>query len=127
MTLASLKDKQYVNLITKGRVTNKPHVVELWFDFKDGDIYLSTVGSPDWFENLKKDPSTEIEIQNKTFTGFATLIGDTKRIEAVIDAFYDKYGEEAVEMYGKREEQALRKIIRISQQPPTKPGVSKTP
>lgn len=121
----NLKDKHYVNLITKGRVTNKPHVVELWFVFRDGDIYLSTMESPAWLDNLKKDPAVEIEIQNKTFTGYATLTGDTKRIEAVIDAFYEKYGDEAGEMYGKREEQALRKVIRISQQPPTKQGAGK--
>ena len=90
-------------------------MVELWFVFRDGDICLSTMNSPDWLENLKKDPSVEVEIQNKTFPGFATLIGDTKRIEEVIDAFYEKYGEEAEEMYGKREDQPGRKVIKISE------------
>jgi len=78
--LAELSNQHYCYLTTKGRVTGKPHRIEIWFGAHGGAIYLLSGGGDDsdWVKNLKVDPSVNVRIGKQYFGGAAQVVSDAK-------------------------------------------------
>ena len=59
-----LEDNPYLYLTTVGRVTGKPHRIEIWFTVHNQRIYLISGGGygSDWVKNLLVNPRVEIEV-----------------------------------------------------------------
>jgi len=82
--LSSLKDEDYCYLTTTGRVTGKPHEIEIWFGIDESTLYILSGGRErsDWVKNLLKNPSVTVRIAKHTFAGIARLVSgeqeDTK-------------------------------------------------
>jgi deazaflavin-dependent oxidoreductase (nitroreductase family) len=78
--LAGLRDEEYCYLTTTGRVTGKPHEIEIWFGLNETTLYLLSGGMDrsDWVKNLLKDPSVKVRIARQDFTGTARLVTDEK-------------------------------------------------
>jgi len=58
-------------LTTTGRVTGKPHEIEIWFARDSGDrIYLLSGGgrNRDWVINLIADPAVGVRIAGTSYT-----------------------------------------------------------
>jgi deazaflavin-dependent oxidoreductase (nitroreductase family) len=75
--LESLKTQDYCYLTTIGRVTGKPHRIEIWFGTGGhGKIYLLSGGGneSDWVKNLVKQPDVEVRIAKTHFTGKAIVL-----------------------------------------------------
>ena len=51
-------------LTTRGRVSGRPHRIEIWFALHEGTAFLLSGGRDrsDWVRNLIADPEVELEI-----------------------------------------------------------------
>jgi hypothetical protein len=62
-----MDEPDYCYLTTTGRLTGKPHTVELWFVIEAGSLFLMHEGSSDrpysdWIRNLLRTPGITIRI-----------------------------------------------------------------
>ena len=74
---ARLGKEDYCYLTTTGRVSGRPHEIEIWFGAQHKTIFLlSGSQSSDWVKNLLKDPAVTVRIAKHTFTGTARLVSD---------------------------------------------------
>ena len=93
--LANLKGEEYCYLTTTGRVTGKPHEIEIWFGVDNTSIYLLSGGmdKSDWVKNLLKDSTVSVRIAEHTFTGIARLVKEEKEETMARYLLAEKYQE----------------------------------
>jgi deazaflavin-dependent oxidoreductase (nitroreductase family) len=93
--LVGLKGEDYCYLTTTGRVTGKPHEIEIWFGLNEATLYLLSGGmdKSDWVKNLLKDPAVKVRIAKHTFTGTARLVKDEKEETMARYLLAEKYQE----------------------------------
>ncbi len=78
--LSRLAGDDYCYLTTTGRVSGRPHEIEIWFAIKDSTLYLLSGGGDgsDWVKNLIKHPSVTVRIAEHVFTGLARVVSDNR-------------------------------------------------
>jgi deazaflavin-dependent oxidoreductase (nitroreductase family) len=92
--LANLAKEDYCYLTTTGRVTGKPHEIEIWFGVQNSSIYmLSGGGKSDWVKNLLKDPNVTVRIAKQNFTGTARIVKNEQEEMMARNMLADKYKE----------------------------------
>jgi len=92
--LIALADEEYCYLTTTGRVSGRPHEIEIWFGVRDHRIYLlSGSHSSDWVKNLRKDPAVTVRIDGIVFSGTAGLVADGEEEMAARYILAEKYQE----------------------------------
>jgi deazaflavin-dependent oxidoreductase (nitroreductase family) len=92
--LSRLAEEDYCYLTTTGRVTGKPHEIEIWFGVQNSSIYLmSGDHRSDWVRNLLKDPKVTVRIARHPFTGTARLIKEEQEEITARNMLADKYKE----------------------------------
>jgi deazaflavin-dependent oxidoreductase (nitroreductase family) len=76
--LDNFSDEDFCYLTTRGRVTGKPHVIEIWFVVHEGAAFLMSGGGErsDWVRNLMADDSVSLRIGGRTWTARAFLAKD---------------------------------------------------
>ena len=76
--LDRIAKEEYCYLTTTGRVSGKPHEIEIWFGLKDRTLYLLSEAreKSDWVKNLLKNPAVKIRLAKKKFNGTARLVTD---------------------------------------------------
>ena len=74
--LSSLSGEDYCYLTTKGRVSGRPHEIEIWFGMHTNTLYLLSGGGEesDWVKNLLKEPTVTVRITEHTFAGTARVV-----------------------------------------------------
>lgn len=92
--LARFEKEEFCYLTTRGRVTGKPHEIEIWFVVHGGVVYLMSGGGvkSDWVKNLLKDPHVTIRIAKQTFPALAR-VQQEKDEEIIRNKMADKYKE----------------------------------
>jgi deazaflavin-dependent oxidoreductase (nitroreductase family) len=57
-------DAQFCYLTTTGRVSGRPHTIEIWFARQDATLYLLSGGGDraDWVRNLRRRPEVVVRI-----------------------------------------------------------------
>lgn len=90
-----LKKEEYCYLTTAGRVTGKPHEIEIWFGLNGNTLYLLSGGMDrsDWVKNLMKNPSVTVRIGRHTFKATARLVKDKGEEMTARNLLADKYHE----------------------------------
>src|SRR5262245_25521400 len=93
--LSTLKDEDYCYLTTIGRVTGKPHEIEIWFGVDGGSLYLLSGGGhqSDWVKNLLKNPSVTVRIRRHTFNGTARIVSNKEEDTKARYMLAEKYQE----------------------------------
>ena len=92
--LARLASEEYCYLTTTGRVTGRPHEIEIWFGARGRNLYLlSGSHSSDWVKNLRKDPAVTVRIADHVFSGSARLVQDNEEEMAARYMLAEKYQE----------------------------------
>lgn len=92
--LANLTKEDYCYLITTGRVSGRPHQIEIWFGVQNRSIYmLSGSGKSDWMKNLLKDPNVTVRIAKHDFTGTARIVKNEQEEMMARNMLADKYNE----------------------------------
>lgn len=74
--LTKYREEEYCYLTTTGRVTGKPHEIEIWFGLNDRTVYLLSEAreKSDWVKNLLKTPTVKIRLARKNFNATARLV-----------------------------------------------------
>src|SRR5262245_10851378 len=93
--MAALATEEYCYLTTIGRVTGKPHEIEIWFGVKGNSLYLLSGGRErsDWVKNLLKNPSVTMRISKHIFTGTARIVSETEEDTKARYMLAEKYQE----------------------------------
>lgn len=90
-----LAGEAYCYLTTTGRVTGKPHEIEIWFGLRGSALYLLSGGMDrsDWVKNLLKNPSVTVRIGKHRFKAKARLVEDEEEEMTARNMLADKYHE----------------------------------
>lgn len=92
--LSGLSSEEYCYLTTAGRVTGRPHEIEIWFGLQGSTLYLlSGSKTSDWVRNLLKTPSVTVRIGTHTFRGTARLVQEKAEEEIARYRIAEKYQE----------------------------------
>lgn len=92
--LSQLSTQDYCYLTTTGRVSGRPHQIEIWFGVQDRTVYLlSGSDRSDWVRNLLKEPAVTVRIAKHTFTGTARLVRDKEEETSARYMLAEKYQE----------------------------------
>ena len=93
--LTSLKDNDYCYFTTTGRVTGKPHEIEIWFGINDTTLYLMSGGvdKSDWVKNSLKHSEVKVRIAKRIFAGIARVVKDEKEETMARYMLAEKYQE----------------------------------
>ena len=93
--LADLSAEDYCYLTTTGRVTGKPHEIEIWFVIQNTTLYLlsGSLDKSDWVKNLMKDPAVTVRIANHILNGTARIVADGAEQLLARNLLADKYQE----------------------------------
>jgi deazaflavin-dependent oxidoreductase (nitroreductase family) len=88
-----LAREQYCYLTTRGRVSGRPHRIEIWFAIDQGTLYLLSGGgrSSDWVKNLLHSSAVVVEIGGARFHGRARVVLDPAEEERARALVHDKY------------------------------------
>ena len=78
--LPRLAGEEYCYLTTRGRLSGRPHEIEIWFAIEEDTLYLLSGGGEgsDWVKNLRANPSVTVRIANYAFSGTARIVSDAK-------------------------------------------------
>lgn len=92
--LSTLAPEEYCYLTTTGRVTGRPHEIEIWFGLRGSTVYL-LAGSKtsDWVRNLLKNPAVSVRIGQHTFSGTARLVQEKEEDTSARYLLAEKYQE----------------------------------
>ncbi len=87
--------EEYCYLTTTGRVTGKPHEIEIWFARKGNMLYLLSGGGhkSDWVKNLTKNPNITVRIAERTFNATGRLVQQAEEESSARAMLADKYSE----------------------------------
>jgi deazaflavin-dependent oxidoreductase (nitroreductase family) len=92
--LSQLSREDYCYLTTTGRVSGRPHEIEIWFGAKDSSLYiLSGSAKSDWVQNLHKDSAVTVRIASHTFKGTARPVSDPDEDRTARYLVAEKYQE----------------------------------
>ena len=93
--LARLSKEEYCYLTTTGRVSGRPHEIEIWFGINEETLYLLSGGGgkSDWVKNLLKNPTVTVRIAKHTFTGTARIVSEGKEETMARYLLAEKYQE----------------------------------
>jgi deazaflavin-dependent oxidoreductase (nitroreductase family) len=85
--------EQYCYLTTRGRVTGRPHRIEIWFALAGDTVYLLSGGRDrsDWVKNLRRSPEVTVELGPHAFPGRARIVDDPAEDEQARTLVHDKY------------------------------------
>jgi deazaflavin-dependent oxidoreductase (nitroreductase family) len=91
--LRALADEDFCYLTTTGRVTGRPHEIEIWFAVDGQILYVLSGGrdGSDWVKNLQRTPGVTVRIGNERFEGHARVVEDTKEDELARHLLIAKY------------------------------------
>ncbi len=87
----------YCYLTTTGRVTGKPHEIEIWFALDGNTAYLMNgnskydAGKGDWVRNLRKQPAVKLRIRDRTYDATARVVSDPAEDAKVRRLLVEKY------------------------------------
>lgn len=93
--LSKLANEDYCYLTTKGRMSGRPHEIEIWFGAQNNSIYLLSGGGhkSDWVRNLLKEPNVTVQIAHHIFAGTARIVKNEKEEMAARYMLAEKYQE----------------------------------
>ena len=91
--LANAED-DYCYLTTRGRVTGRPHEIEIWFAVSGTTLYLMAGGGEqcDWVRNLRADPAVTVRVGDDTYAAHARVVDpNTDEDELARTLVFDKF------------------------------------
>lgn len=92
-TWSRAEGEQYCYLTTRGRLTGRPHRIEIWFAIDGETVYMLSGGGEgsDWVKNLRRDPAVVVEVGSGRYEGGARVVSDPDEDERARALLYEKY------------------------------------
>ena len=91
--LRALADEDFCYLTTTGRVTGRPHTIEMWFAIDGRTLYMLSGGreGSDWVRNLRRTPEVTVRIADERFEGSARVVEEGEEDELARRLLIEKY------------------------------------
>ena len=93
--LRALADEDFCYLTTTGRVTGRPHEIEIWFSLvpETEILYMLSGGGDrsDWVRNLRRNPEVTVRIAGEELSGRAREARDVEEDELARRLLVEKY------------------------------------
>ena len=93
--LRALAGEDFCYLTTKGRLTGRPHEIEMWFALvpESRTLYMLSGGGDhsDWVRNLRRNPEVTVRIAEERFVGIARQAGGDQEDELARRLLVEKY------------------------------------
>ena len=91
--LGSLAGEDFCHLTTAGRLTGRPHEIEIWFALDGGALYMLSGARDrsDWVKNLRETPKVTVRISDRTFEGHARVVDDGEEDALARRLLIEKY------------------------------------
>jgi deazaflavin-dependent oxidoreductase (nitroreductase family) len=89
----NLAEEDFCYLTTTGRISGRPHTIEIWFALHEQTIYLLSGGrdKSDWVKNALQIPTVQMKINSTIFNGKARLITDSEEDALARKIVFEKY------------------------------------
>jgi deazaflavin-dependent oxidoreductase (nitroreductase family) len=84
---------QVIHLTTVGRVSGRPHTIEIWFAQHGSTLYMLSGGAQrsDWVRNLSRTPTAKVRAGGRDYPGLGRIVTDPQEVRLARDAVYGKY------------------------------------
>ena len=98
--LQSVADDDFCYLTTIGRVSGRPHTIEIWFALAGRTLYMLAGGgeTSDWVKNLRRNPAVSVRIGAVHWPGTGRVVSDAEEDAVarriVVDKYQGGYGED---------------------------------
>ena len=91
--LQNFAGEDYCYLTTTGRVSGRPHTVEIWFAIQNSTLYILSGGQEraDWVKNALRQPRVSIKIRDREFTAMARRAKNEEEDALARKLLFDKY------------------------------------
>ena len=93
--LDALVAESFCYLTTTGRVTGRPHEIEIWFSLvPETRMLYMLAGSgdrADWVRNLRKEPAVTVRVSGEVLKGEARVVEDGEEDELARRLLVEKY------------------------------------
>ena len=82
-----------IDLTTVGRVSGRPHTIEIWFAAHGSTLYMLSGGGTrsDWVRNLTHTSVVRVRVGVDEYAGTARIVTDPQEDRLARDAVHDKY------------------------------------
>ena len=96
-----LSRSREINITVTGRKSGRTISIPVWFVSEDNKLYLLPVTGSDtqWYKNVLKNPSIQIEASNAKAERKVAPIKDPKQVSSIVEKFRAKYGASDVKKY----------------------------
>ena len=71
-------DDDFCYLTTTGRVTGRPHTIEIWFALNEAALYMLAGGryDADWVKNLLREPNVSVRLSATHYAGNGRVVAE---------------------------------------------------
>jgi deazaflavin-dependent oxidoreductase (nitroreductase family) len=91
--LSAATDDDFCYLTTRGRVSGRPHEIEIWFALDGRTLYLLSGGGDqsDWARNLRAEPAVTVRLRDTTSAATARVVEGGDESERGRGLVFEKY------------------------------------
>jgi deazaflavin-dependent oxidoreductase (nitroreductase family) len=91
--LSAATDDDFCYLTTRGRVSGRPHEIEIWFALDGRTLYLLAGGgdASDWVRNLRAEPAVTVRLRDTTYAATARGVEAGDESERGRGLVFEKY------------------------------------
>ena len=85
--------EDFCYLTTKGRVSGRPHTIEIWYALHGQTLYMLSDGldKADWVKNILAEPDVTVKIKNQVFTGQSHIVKESAEDALARQRIAEKY------------------------------------
>lgn len=91
--LGHFAQEDFCYLTTTGRISGRPHRIEIWFALNGQTLYMLSGGMErsDWVKNVLRLPEVMVRIKDTMFDGMARLVKDHEEDALARHLIAEKY------------------------------------
>lgn len=91
--LQQFADADFCYLTTTGRVSGRPHTIEIWFALHDHTLYILSGGrdKSDWVKNIRQHAAVQVRINDTTLLGNGRIVSEAEEDALARKVVFDKY------------------------------------
>ena len=91
--LQSFREDDFCYLTTTGRVSGRPHTIEIWFVLHTETLYMLADGrhKADWVRNIQHSPDVQVRFREHTFPGKGRVVQEVHEDTLARQMLLDKY------------------------------------
>lgn len=95
--LSQYADEDFCYLTTTGRVSGKPHEIEIWFALDGATLYMLAGGraTSDWVKNIQRQPAVQVRIRDRIWSGQGRVVdeaaAEATRARQLVGPKYDEW------------------------------------